>query len=102
MRILKQNNIYTRCNVWLCRPPLEDYRYCSLDVLPTDTIASLVVLAFGLSSSYLSSAGLTSSEGTGTGLSSSKGTGTGLSSPEGTRTDLSSPEGTGMMDRLEI
>ena len=52
----------TKCNVWLCRPPLGDCRYCSLDVLSTDTIALLAVLAFGLSSSDLTSSGLSSSD----------------------------------------
>ena len=86
------NNIYSKCNVGLCRPPLGDFRYWSLDVLSTDTISLLVALAFGLSSSDLSSSHLTSSGGAGTGLPSSEGIGTGLTSSEGT----------GTLDRLGI
>ena len=60
----------TKCDVWLCRPPLGDCRYCSLNVLSTDTIALLAVLAFGWSSSDLTSSGLSSAD-LASGLSSS-------------------------------
>ena len=89
-----------RCNVWLCRPPLGDCRYWSLDGHFTGTIASLAAtigLSFfdlasvglasvGLSSDGLSSIGLASS-----GLSSSAGAGNGSS--------LRAPE---RVDRLGI
>ena len=93
------NNIYTKCNDELCRPPLGDFRYWSLDVLPSDMLVSLVALAFGVSSPCLSSSDLPSLD-----LSSSDWSSSGLTSSEGIHTGLSSlaGTGTGMMDRLEI
>ena len=67
-------------------PPLETAGTVVL-MFSTDTIASLVALAFGLSSS----------EGTDTGLSSLGGTGTGLSSLDSASSGLSSSEMVGKL-----
>ena len=94
-----------RCDVWLCRPPLGDCRYWSLDGHFTGTIASLAAtigLSFfdlasvglasvGLSSVGLSSVGLSSIGLASSGLSSSAGAGNGSS--------LRAPE---RVDRLGI
>ena len=70
-----------RCNDGLCRPPLGDCRYCSLDDPFTGTIASLAVAncwsSSDLSSTGLTSTGLTSSDSASSGLSSFEGTGNG-------------------------
>ena len=65
------NNILLKWNVWLCRPPLGDYRYWDTVVLMSSnvTITLLVALALGLLSSGFSSSELSSFEGAGTGRS---------------------------------